>query len=180
MFLKAFICFWFICCQNRVKAGIKKKVIKIETFFFTGDSRLVGWYRVCWSSVLCLGSGNCTAGGAAAGLGRGDPGWGSCSAMGEALVPWSSSGSYHRDLLVSRVYSMLGWVLEHAIPEWFHLGFFHFSFGCLLLKIDAWIVNEVTCKDKRRIYSNVATENLLWKVQFPWKLEKLFIFMFHS
>lgn len=81
-------------------------------FYLNNFQSRLGW--LCWC-VVCLGSGNCAAGGAAAGLGRGDPGRGSRSAMGEALVPRGSGGSHHRDLLVSQVYSMSGWFLHIAI-----------------------------------------------------------------
>ena len=57
--------------------------------------------------ILWLGSGNGPAGGAAAGLGGGDPCWGSRRALGEALVPRSSAGRDHRDLPVSLYWAQL-------------------------------------------------------------------------
>lgn len=57
--------------------------------------------------MLCPGSGYGPAGGAAAGLGRGYPGWGSCCAMGETVVPWSSDGWHHYALPVSPLHCAL-------------------------------------------------------------------------
>lgn len=57
--------------------------------------------------ILCSGSGNRSAGGAAAGLGWGDSGWGSCSSLGEALVPWGPDGWHHCALYVSPFYCLL-------------------------------------------------------------------------
>lgn len=71
-----------------------------------------GWYRDLFGSgsvlcILCSGSGNGSAGGAAAGLGWGDPGRGSCSSLGEALVPWGPDGWHHSALYVSPFYCVL-------------------------------------------------------------------------
>lgn len=57
--------------------------------------------------ILYWGPGNGPAGGAAAGLGWGDPGWGSCCAMGKALVPWGPDGWHHCALPVSQFHCVL-------------------------------------------------------------------------
>lgn len=68
------------------------------------DVNTEGWLcvKARFNHVLCSGSGNGPAGGAAAGLGRGDPGWRSCCAMGKALVPRGPYGWHHRALPVSQ------------------------------------------------------------------------------
>lgn len=55
---------------------------------------------------VCSGPGDGPAGGAAAVLARGDPGWGSGPALGEALVPRSADGCDHRALPVSLLQSV--------------------------------------------------------------------------
>lgn len=50
---------------------------------------------------MCAGSGDGPAGGAAAGMGRGDPGRRSSRTLGEAVVPRSADGCHHPSLYVS-------------------------------------------------------------------------------
>jgi len=50
---------------------------------------------------ISLGSGDQSAGRAAARVGRGHPGWRSVPALGEAVVPCSISGCHHNSLHVS-------------------------------------------------------------------------------
>lgn len=62
--------------------------------------------QCCLATVIrfglyLAGSGDGTAGGTAAGMGRGHPGRGSVPALGEALVPRSLGGFHHRAVPVS-------------------------------------------------------------------------------
>ena len=92
---------WFRWCA--VKLAVKW-LIRFFGVFFVPSAQYWCWVINIHGSFLFLrpspGSGNCPAGGAAPGLGGGDPGRGSGGALGEALVPWCPDRSHHCGLHV--------------------------------------------------------------------------------